>query len=243
MDFKSFVYSSFIKLKEKSFGECLKYLYFSNTSDTLYIIFNGFQEGNVRLYNYVRALQKSKADRLYILDVWGYKGSYYLFENGSDTPCKNTLALLNHILQKGHYKHIYSIGSSKGGTAAIYFGLIINASVIIAGACQYNIGNYLTKPEHYEIFRAMMGVNAGNEEREKLNSIMPSHLQKYKDKSSPIIHLLYSKNEHTYQDDIIDLLDKLNECGYRVLEKQYDFSEHNDIGIYFKKYLRGLLLK
>ena len=68
-------------------------------------------------------------------------------------------------------------------------------------------------------------------------------MQKYKDKSSPIIHLLYSKNEHTYQDDIIDLLDKLNECGYRVLEKQYDFSEHNDIGIYFKKYLRGLLLK
>lgn len=43
---------------------------------------------------------------------------------------------------------VVTIGSSKGGTCAILYGLMTNAEYIIAGACQYRIGSYLNCPYH-----------------------------------------------------------------------------------------------
>ena len=190
----------------------------------------------IDMYPYLA--DKIHYDKLYILDVWGYKGSYYLFENGTDVPRKDTLSLLNFIMSKKRYKQIVTLGTSKGGTAAIYYGLTIKASTIIAGACQYNLGNYLILPEHIEIFKGMMGEEAGTVEKDKLNSILPMLLERCsKETFFTTIHLVYSKYEHTYEDDIVDLLKKLKECHYSVIEKEYDFLNHNDVGIYFKKYI------
>lgn len=227
-----------LRMKERSYNGRLKYLYFDNDADTLCVVFSAFSSGNIRTYNYVRGLKNIHYDKLYILDVWGYKGSYYLFENGTDVPRKDTLSLLNFIMSKKRYKQIVTLGTSKGGTAAIYYGLTIKASTIIAGACQYNLGNYLILPEHIEIFKGMMGEEAGTVEKDKLNSILPMLLERCsKETFFTTIHLVYSKYEHTYEDDIVDLLKKLKECHYSVIEKEYDFLNHNDVGIYFKKYI------
>ena len=231
-----------LKMQERSWNKRLKYLFFNNKSDTLCVVFSAFSGEKIRTYNYVRGLKDVHYDKLYILDVWGYMGSYYLFENGTDIPRQETLSLLKSILSRKEYKHVLTMGTSKGGTAAIYYGLTINASAIIAGACQYNLGNYLTLPEHMRIFRGMMGENAGQIEKRMLNSVMPTLLEDYSRKdSSTEIHLIYSRYEHTYEDDIIDLLNKLKECHFPVIEIEYNFINHNDVGIYFKKYIKNLL--
>ena len=227
------------KFRERKYHSHLKYLLFGGGNE-LFIIFSGFSSTNIRTYNYVRTLKGVKCDRLYILDVWGYKGSYYLYENGSDTPRAETLSLINAILKKKKYKRVVTMGTSKGGTAAIYYGLEINATEILAGACQYNLGNYLCVPSRMQVFRGMLGNDAALKEKKSLNSVMPAQISKHAGSSS-IIHLIYSKKEHTYEDDIVDLLDKLKECHYKVVEKEYDFTNHNDIGIYFKQYLSEYL--
>lgn len=52
--------------------------------------------------------------------------------------------------------------------------------------------------------------------------------------SDTIIHLLYSKNEHTYEDHIIHLIKKLDECNIKHIDQVEDFPEHSMIGDYMK---------
>lgn len=94
-----------------------------------------------------------------------------------------------------------TIGSSKGGTCAIYYGLLFGASDIYAGACQYYVGKYLNTEEHIGIFKAMMGTETSDKAQKILDSEMPEMIRKHKNSESHI-HLLYSVNEHTYNDDI-----------------------------------------
>ena len=104
-----------LSFKEKRLGK-LKYLYEQNGSDELIIVFSGFGS-SVRKYNYMKTLKDSKIDKLFILDVFGYRGSYYWYEDGEDMP-KYLVSKLIESVQRG-YKHLYTAGSSKGGTCSI----------------------------------------------------------------------------------------------------------------------------
>ena len=84
-----------LSFKEKRLGK-LKYLYEQNGSDELIIVFSGFGS-SVRKYNYMKTLKDSKIDKLFILDVWGYRGSYYWFEKGKDEPNKLVSKLIESI--------------------------------------------------------------------------------------------------------------------------------------------------
>ena len=222
-----------IELKERKYHKRLKYLYFNKGAKHLVILFNGFG-GERPKYNYVRGLNKEKGvDRLYILDDFGYKGSYLLFEDGKETPRLMVESLINDILSKKHYDTIIMAGSSKGGTDAMYFGLKFNADIILTGACQYNIGSYLHRPDHEKIFLSMMGENASEKECAYLNSLLPNLLEEYKNTWKGKLYLLYSKNELTYERQIVDLINKLNECKYPYTEILETFEEHEEVGIPF----------
>ena len=65
--------------------ERLRYLLqTSRLSDTLVVCFSGFGNGGVAKYNYISTLKSVNANKLFILDDFGYnkQGSYYLGENG-----------------------------------------------------------------------------------------------------------------------------------------------------------------
>lgn len=152
---KKFINSLFFKIKEKNYKGRIKYIYENNNSDELVISFSAFSE--TPCYNYYRALRNIKVDKLFLQDNFGYKGSYLLYENGSNIPERLTLNLINKIKSKKKYKIISTLGTSKGGTCAIYFGLQIGATNIYSGANQYYIGKYLNKDPHIPILQGMMG--------------------------------------------------------------------------------------
>lgn len=89
------------RLKERTYKKRLKYLFFGKGSDSLLVCFSAFPSGNIRVYNNVNGFKGLDVDRLYISDTWGYKGSYYLFENGSDEPYKLTCAFLKEFIGGG----------------------------------------------------------------------------------------------------------------------------------------------
>ncbi|MCK5789118.1 MAG: hypothetical protein KAH32_08965 [Chlamydiia bacterium] len=227
----------YFALKEKTYKNKVKYLFKKNHSKELIIIFSAFS-GERRGYNYVKTLRNLKIDKLFIQDVWGVKGSYYWFEDGQDEPLKLTESLINMIINRGGYDKIYTAGSSKGGTDAIYFGLQIGAKEIFAGACQYNVGTYLNDKERDNVFRGMMGQAAGEKEEKKLNDVMPQQLKKLAHAES-VIYILYSKDEHTYKEHIADLIEDLKKNDIPFTEQVESFTEHGEVGKFFVPFLKN----
>ena len=84
-----------LSFKEKHLGK-LRYIHEQNGSDELIIMFSGFGS-SVRKYNYMKTLNDSKIDKLFILDVWGYRGSYYWYEKGKDEPKRLVSKLIESI--------------------------------------------------------------------------------------------------------------------------------------------------
>ena len=137
----------------------------------------------------------------------------------------------------GNYTSVYMIGSSKGGTAAIYYGLEFNATAVYAGACQYYIGDYLSRKEFAPIVEGMMGILPNQNVLSELNAIMPNQLKCHSG-ASTIIHLLYSKDEHTYQEHTLGLLTDLQKYDIPYTERIEHFTEHGDVGKFFSEHLK-----
>ena len=82
----------------------------------------------------------------------------------------------------------------------------------------------------------MIGTEVTEEKIEALNSIMPEVIRQSAG-TKTVIHLVYSKLEHTYDDDIVDLLEDLRRYNIKVIEKEEYFTNHNDVGFYFAPYV------
>lgn len=225
-----------IKLRQRTYNKRLHYIFEDNNSDCLLIVFPAFT-GEKRRYNYIRGLKEFKSDKLFLLDDFGVKGSYLLFEGGSDIPLQLTKGLISKLLSKKAYSKVITLGSSKGGTSAIYYGLEFGADYIMAGACQYNLGSYLHREDHEDIFIGMMGEKADHKEADFLNSIMPCQLEKFKHNHT-FIYNIYSENELTYQRQILDLNKKLSEVSLPHKKVVLDFDNHDDVGKHFLKYIQ-----
>jgi hypothetical protein len=55
------------------------------------------------------------------------------------------------------------------------------------------------------------------------------------------LHLIYSKieKEQTYQTDMKDLIFDLKSNGFQCIEKNYNFVNHGEIGLYFIDYVKN----
>ena len=90
-----------IWFKEREFKGRLHYIYEDNHTDRLMIVFSGFSPQKP-MYNYMRTLKNVKSiNKLFILDDFGYRGSYYLKEDGHDTPQKLVIELVKKIIGGG----------------------------------------------------------------------------------------------------------------------------------------------
>ena len=89
----------FYKIVSRRYKGRLTYYFKSNKSDTLLIVFSAFTPKPC--YNYVKTLMGLKIDKLFILDDFGYKGSYYWYENGEDYPQKLTESLIASVVGGG----------------------------------------------------------------------------------------------------------------------------------------------
>ena len=218
----------------------VQYIWKRQKSNKLVIVFTGI--GKLR-YNYKSSLWHSPHDLLFIADCWAGGVSYYWFENKSDHPERFTQALINQVLEKGKYTSVVTVGSSKGGTAALYYGLKINADQILAGACQYHVGDYLSRyqwEEHPEQWRAVVGEEPTQEWIDILDNKMPHMIKAHKGNKTRIF-LLYSTQEHTYPEHVKPLIEQLDACGIAHEDQVEQFPEHEMIGGYFRDALKARL--
>ena len=247
---KKILYWLFIRLHEKKYNcgyKKIKYLFFKQkNSDKLIVIFSAFPgEGNgSSKYNYIKSLKKVYDKKLYILDDFGFKkvGSYYLGENGNLDLGQYIIKLINDIKEKNKIKKIYVVGSSKGGTAAVYFGTLLEADMIIAGAPQYYIGNYLLSDEYNKkILFGILGREYTKNDISMLNNLVKNSI--FGSSSITTRYIInYSKNEHTYDEHIKYLINDLKKAKRNVVLEEGNYGNHSDVGNempkLFKKYLK-----
>lgn len=242
-----YIRSALLKLRircgQKQYDR-LKYLHFKGKSKTLIVSFSGFGGEGPARYNYVNTLQETDAHRLFILDDFGYKkqGSYYLGENGDWFLPEMVCDLIRKIKTENRIDHLVMIGSSKGGTAALFYGVELEAEACIIGAPQYFIGDYLNTEDHRPILQGIMGDTSAASIR-KLNAVVQDRICRAEDRRLKV-YIHYSPLEHTYPEHIADMVRDLKQNGFAVEEdRAYSYTEHRDVAKHFPLYLINTLDK
>lgn len=230
---KKIYWSTYYFIHTKISHDGVEYIYKRRSSDKLIIVFSSM----VGRFNFIRSLKDAPYDQLFIRDCWAGNASYYWFEGKQDYPELFTQNLIDQVLAKGNYKEVITLGGSKGGTSAIYYGLKNNFDLVFAGACQYMVGDYLAKHQ-YVIKPWQWEKVVGGEPTKEWINILNQKLEKMIDSrknSKTIIKLVYSREEHTYPEHIAFLIKKLDECNIHHDDHIESFAKHSLSGLYLKR--------
>lgn len=240
--FKRTLLKIYFQLRSRHFtfkNTKLNYIYQKqNDSSNLVIVFSAFpRTGYEATYNYLKTLESTKTNKLFILDNFGYqkRGCYYLGENGKLNVQKAVVQLIEKLRKENSYTTTVCVGSSKGGYAALMFGSLIGVDYVIAGAPQYFLGNYLTdNPIKDPILKSIAG-NNDQASVSELNELLPnliknnSHFKK--------VYLHYSQLDHTYPEHIKSLIADLNNSNISIEIDQQDYQTHQEIRYWFPDFL------
>lgn len=222
------------KLYRKNDKE-IKYIWVpEENSDIVVVVFSAFPaKGKKAGYNMLDTFSNIKCNKLYIMDNYGDSGQgcYYLGKSKDFFVVSMVKELIEEKTK--NYKRKIFVGSSKGGTAALYYGILCNVDYIIAGAPQYYIGSYLNSEESNKcILRYIMGGTDKKDIRE-LDDYVFNIIKNNNNVEHIKILLHYSTIEHTYNEHIKFLLDDLRKYGYEVEEDVGSYKEHWEVAKYF----------
>lgn len=239
-----------IKFYEKVFeddnGVKLKYIFKEEKkSNILLVVFSSCTRKGVKArYNYIRTLKQFRVNQLFILDDYGYdsRGVYYLGKEKKFTIEQSVRKLIHKKIEECNSQKTIYIGSSKGGYGALYFGLGDDKGIIVSGAPQYILGDYLKVKDNEHILEFIMG-DKSDESINYLNRILHDkviHSAKTKQK----IYIHCSTEEHTYRNHVGYLINDIRENTEHHLEldlKKYQL--HSEIGKHFPGYLIDIINK
>ncbi|UWX96113.1 DUF6270 domain-containing protein [Arthrobacter zhaoxinii] len=159
-------------------GVTVKYKYRKAIGDrrNLIVIFSGFRDPGTYDFDGGPILS-IRGNILWILDDFSDNFAYYLC-TALDFSVERAIASL--IEQAMNYLGIAqdqctAAGFSKGGSAALYYGIKYNYGAILATAPQMHIGSSVKK-KWPEVFRAMTN-DGSSAEREYLDSLLPNLLR------------------------------------------------------------------
>jgi len=208
---------------------------FSN-KDKLIIVFSAFSDDKPK-YNYMNTLNTYDCNKLYILDNYGSKGTYYLGLNGSLDIETAVMSLISKIVYENNikFKNIISIGSSKGGTAALYYGMKYNFGNIIVGAPQYKIGTYLMDLSIKTYADEIFG------DRSIASRIKYDNLIRLISNNKSKIFLLTSDGDKQYERVLKSFEYVSEELSLNLKIDKCNINNHNDIAKEFPNYLESKL--
>lgn len=229
-----------IQTKERSFGEeyPVKYVLERHRSDVLVIVYSAFPElKKPAVYNYLTALFKCRANKLFLLDEYGMDGAgcFGLAAEGNFCVRENVRSIIEQAKRETGATRIYHVGSSKGGWIALYYGLEDPSSTLVLGAPIYRAGTYFNvcMPEQ---FGAVLGMPHSSESVRFLDALT---VDKVRSNHTQKVYLHYSDKEHFYVDQVQYLLADLQGQGYDLTEDVAHYPEHREVGLYFAEYLRN----
>lgn len=225
-------------------GIKIKYKYKKRKYDAKHaiFIFSGFGGGGRQFtYDFENALQECPAHIIWIKDDFSDFCAYYLCHNLTFTIEDAVHSFIMLMLQRfGLEKQDCSLaGFSKGGSAALYFGLKYNFQNIIATVPQFHIGSYIKK-QWPSVAEKILG-NITNENVSMLDSLLPDLLLNDRDFNKNI-YLLTSRSDSQYEAEVkpyVKGFSKYYNFNYFMANSQL-IREHNQVTSYHVPLLLGI---
>ena len=212
----------------------------------LVVVFSGFnapESTRQHSYNYMHALQPLVCvNRLYILDSYGPRGCYYIGNELKLDVESSVISLILWICRQNNipWNHVITASSSKGGSAALYFGLKYNVGHVVSGAPQIFIADYI-KQTAPETLAYLIGSDLRQDRYNELNNLILMQLDK------PLytaINILSSEHDWQYAHHIRPFMDILSArsipCCIKV---DNTIGNHSEIGTYYPPYLQNYVLQ
>ncbi|MGG0237435.1 hypothetical protein [Bacillus rhizoplanae] len=245
--------SEMIIQNEKEFKGAVNLKYFfwpaSKQSEYLTVGFSGFNgnesKGEPARYNYVKQLRDFDCHRLFILDDYNNHPCYYLGRNQS-LDYEATVMSLIHFIANQHgipAKNIITCGSSKGGTAAVYFGVKYNLGHVIAGGMQIKVGDYLYSLGGYPtntVLKLITG-ESGEAGRDYLNKFYEDSLLGGEIKTNLNLH--GGTGDYHYREHVLPFTERLKQMDIPFVLDVQNYSSHGEVGKYFASFLIDQLAK
>ena len=180
-------------------------------SKVLLIVFSACTRTGLKArYNYVKTLDGLGCNRLYILDDYSKdkRGSYYLGHDFLFDEEMATNKLIDEIVNEIMPQKVVFCGSSKGGYAALNFGLQRKNSYIVAGAPQFFLASYLKASGNMHAYEHIMGLPS-DEKDQYIDNYLKNRILQDEYSDSQRIYLHFSNKEHTYQEHVMYLLEEI----------------------------------
>lgn len=206
----------------------------------LLIIFSGYG-GGATSYDALNLFSHSRSAILWIKDDFYNDSAYYLCKEMDFSIEKSVYELILYKLKSlGFSKNDCTLyGSSKGGTAALFFGIKYNFENIVSSIPQSKIGSYLSgnkpsNPVPMKNAEFIMG-NINAEKIDFLDSLL-FNLIKKDNSTRRNIYIITSESDEQYQDHILPLnkaISEKNYSNYNLIEAKSLFIEkHTDVSGY-----------
>ena len=223
----------------------IHYLYFPEpSSDSLVIVFSAYND-NGPVYSYLSSLRKIHVNKLFIKDdFFPRTGNYYLGNKGRYNNESAVMEFIHKMVHDSRAKKLIFAGSSKGGYAALNFGLRYPGAYFVVGGPQYHLAWYMTDTKKFRpALCDIIGVNDIGEitkkQREDLDDRLPSKIRNNKNANTQHYYIHCSTKEPTYKKHVADLIRDLKGAGADVIFDAADYEDHSDLRYYFPPFLKG----
>lgn len=220
----------------------IKYIFKERKYDTkhLVIVFSGFGGQSEFTYDFYNVFTNIKANVLWIKDDFFGHCCYYLAHNNKFCIENSIMALIRLYMSKTSVSldQVTIVGASKGGSAALYYGIKYGFSNIVATVPQILIGSYLVESQPFNA-KHIMGEDGSVQEFNKLilNEVLNDR------QINKNIYILTSKSDVQYEKHIEPFISQF----YKYNNINFLFSdsilarEHNQITAHHTDIIVGLI--
>ena len=202
--------------------------------DKLLVVFSAVNPTGDFTYNYRASLADYSGAVMYILDDFGDQGSYYLASNRNFAEFRSVQGAIRSVIQQLDIKcsAVTTLGSSKGGTAALLHGVSLGAAKVLAAAPQYRIGDF-TASAHPNILEHVSG-GTSDHDVYWFNHIC-EHVLRSGSRDTKIVILVGDADGH-YRHHAVPLVDDSRALGYRTSLLILPGVPHSQLGGAFRQF-------
>lgn len=207
--------------------------------ENLVVVFSSLGRDYDFTYNYRSALQGSDSYRLFLLDDFGTRGSYYFSDHRDMTIHREVQKFLAEIIEKLGVAMdcVTFAGSSKGGTGALIHGVGLGVGRIIVGAPQVFPGSYL-QASAPGVLEFMAG-GRDNDAKKWLDNAVVSRISRPPAATS--VRILVGEKDHHFKRHIRPLLELADSHDSDIQALTLPDLTHSDIGSVYRHYLRNVV--
>ncbi|MBV7700155.1 hypothetical protein KWI83_32495 [Streptomyces sp. TRM70350] len=161
-------------------------------------------------YGFGNALESVKCNILRIRDHFDGGASYYVARNMDFSVTDSIQALIEDYMRRLRVTRdeVTLLGASKGGSAALYYGLKYDYKNIVASTPQYFLGSY--SKGHGQLGDAVLGEGQSDENVAVMDAVMRDLLEKDTDLKRNI-YVVSSPGDYQYEQEVKHYLPALRE--------------------------------